>query len=367
MASSANSTSSTSSASSSTEYLPPSLSFLIANFQSFITLKLESSNYFAWKIQVENALRANSLFDYADGSVQVPSSEIQDTSGNRITNPAYVRWEIIDRMLMSCIIATVTPSVLPHIVGSHRTCEVWSKLEEKYSSLSRTHVHDLRCRIYSLKKTTSMEQYLDSIKVLIQRLESSGSHMDDEELVFHTLRGLPNSEYRSFKQAVRTRLATAPLTFCGLVSMLMAEDLYLDTEQEETSTILVAQHNSVSSTTASSSSNSSGLMPMQPVQPVMQMQPMQPVIQSASVPQPSQFQFPVQFGNQAPQFGPGNSQMSGFASNNYGGNRNNRNSYNGNRFKGSQFARNSFPNDFPFPFEGCQICGKTNHQASFKM
>lgn len=160
-------------ASSSTEYLPQALSFLIANFQSFITVKLDSSNYFAWKTQIENALTANSLFDYANGSIEVPSPETQDTSGNKIPNPAYAKWETIDRMLMSCIIATVTPPILPHIVGSRRTCEVWSKLEEKYSSLSRTHVHDLRCRIYSLKKTSSMEQYLDSIKVLIQRLEAS--------------------------------------------------------------------------------------------------------------------------------------------------------------------------------------------------
>lgn len=59
------------------EYLPPSLTFLIANFQSFITIKLESSNYFAWKSQVENALKANSLFEYADGTIVIPPSEIQ--------------------------------------------------------------------------------------------------------------------------------------------------------------------------------------------------------------------------------------------------------------------------------------------------
>ncbi|KAF7127351.1 hypothetical protein RHSIM_Rhsim11G0082500 [Rhododendron simsii] len=331
-------------ASSSAEYLPQALSFLIANFQSFITVKLDSSNYFAWKTQIENALTANSLFAYANGSIEVPSPETQDTSGNKIPNPAYAKWETIDRMLMSCIIATVTPPILPHIVGSRRTCEVWSKLEEKYSSLSRTHVHDLRCRIYSLKKTTSMEQYLDSIKVLIQRLEASGSHMDDEELVFHTLRGLPNEEYRSFKQAIRTRFETAPLSFSGLSSMLMAEDLYLDTDQPVTSTILVAQHSvPSSSTTQPSSINSTPTLPSTP-----------------------QFQFPVAFGSQAPQFGPVHPQMSGFGPNNYGGNRNGRNYYNGNRFKGNQgpsSSRNSFPMDFPFPLGSCQICGKTNHQA----
>lgn len=114
------------------EYLPPSLTFLIANFQSFITIKLESSNYFAWKSQVENALKANSLFEYADGTIVIPPSEIQNESGNTIPNPAFFLWQTIDRMLLSCLMATLTPSILPHVVGSLHTFHVWSKLAEKY-------------------------------------------------------------------------------------------------------------------------------------------------------------------------------------------------------------------------------------------
>lgn len=328
--------------SSSTEYLPASLSFLIANFQSFVTVKLDSSNYFAWKTQIENALIANSLFDYATGLVQVPDSEIEDPTGNKVSNPAFEKWGTIDRMLMSCIIATVTPSVLPHIVGSKRTCEVWTRLEEKFSSLSRTHIQDLKCRIYSLKKTTSMEQYLDSIKVLVQRLEATGSHMEDEELVFHTLKGLPDPTYRSFKQAIRTRFETAPLTFSGLVSMLMAEDLYLDTEQVDTSTILLTQGGNTSSSTTPQNAAGTSL------------------ISQTSQP----FQFPVSFGAQAPQFGPMYPQMPSSGHQSYGGNRSNRNYSSGQRSYGGNRNNRNYSMDFSFPPGSCQICGKTNHQAS---
>ena len=43
--------------------LPAPFKFFISNLQSFITLKLDSSNYLAWRVQVETALSANNLLD----------------------------------------------------------------------------------------------------------------------------------------------------------------------------------------------------------------------------------------------------------------------------------------------------------------
>lgn len=109
----------------STAYLPPSLAFLIANFQSFITIKLDSSNYFAWKTQVENALKATSLFHFVDGSRPTPPPCLVDASGVQTPNTEFASWTTVDRMLLSCLIATLTPSILPHVVGSDHTCQLW--------------------------------------------------------------------------------------------------------------------------------------------------------------------------------------------------------------------------------------------------
>ncbi|KAF7123917.1 hypothetical protein RHSIM_Rhsim12G0093700 [Rhododendron simsii] len=97
--------------------------------------------------------------------------------------------------------------------------------------------------IYSLNKIGSMEQYLDSIKELVQKLEASGSHINEEELAFHTdLNGLKKG-YKSFKQAIRTHLDYMPLTFSNLSTILMAEDLHITQDQDEySSPILLAQH-----------------------------------------------------------------------------------------------------------------------------
>lgn len=150
---------------------------------------------------MENALKANDLFCYADGSLGIPPLFVTDTSGTKIPNPEFEKWNVIDRMLFSCLIATLSPSVLPHIVGSTHLFELWTKLEEKFHILSRSHVHDLKRRLYSLNKTGSMEQYYDSIKEIVQRLAASGSYVDDEELIFHTLNSLKTG-YKSLKQTV---------------------------------------------------------------------------------------------------------------------------------------------------------------------
>lgn len=243
-------------ATSTAEYLPSSLSFLIANFQSFITIKIESSNYFARKSQIENALKVNCLFEYADGSLVKPPPKIQDDKGNKIPNLEFIQRQTVDRMLLSCLMATLAPPILPHAVGLLHTFEVWTKLEEKYSFLSHTHILDLKKCLYSLKKTTSMEKYLDSVKEIVQKLEVSGSHKDDVEVVFRTVNSVPE-ECLSLKQTIRTQCATTSLSFSVVCSMLMSKDLYLDHTQEASSyTVLLIQHPRVPN--VSNSANQAG-------------------------------------------------------------------------------------------------------------
>lgn len=338
MATQGSSTSSTSDSLS----LPSSLSFLIANFQSFITIRLESSNYFAWKTQVENALKANNLFDFVENSTVIPVSHVLDASGSKIPNPEFHRWITIDRMLLSCLIATLNPSVLPHIVGSEHTFQFWNKLEEKFSLLSRSHIHDLKRRLYSLNKTGTMDQYLDSIKEIVQKLAASGHYVDDEDLIFHTLNGL-RTGYGSFKQAIRTR--TESISFGTFASMLMAEDLHManDLTNVDTTSVLVTQTPSMTS-----SIGQSGLPYQTPgVLTTGTSQPLQP------------FLMPYQFPFSAPppqQFYPSNY------------NTNNRFNRNNQRYNRNQSSQRSYPpnnnnTNAPSNSGGCQICGKSNHLA----
>ncbi|KAL7230865.1 hypothetical protein ACSBR2_009199 [Camellia fascicularis] len=72
---------------SSSSSIPSNLALLITNFSSFVTVKLDASNFSIWKNQVQNALRAKNLLGYVDGTLPCPPSVIKDSTGIEIPNP----------------------------------------------------------------------------------------------------------------------------------------------------------------------------------------------------------------------------------------------------------------------------------------
>lgn len=89
-------------------------------------------------------------------------------------------------------------------------------------------------------KLTTMDVYVDTIKDFAQRLTAASSPLTEDDLIFHTLRGLPNV-FNGLKTVVRTRGDT--ISFDELVTMLKRKDIQLLKETEtDTTTVLVAQH-----------------------------------------------------------------------------------------------------------------------------
>lgn len=121
--------------------------------------------------------------------------------------------------------------------------------------------------------------------------------------------------------------------------MLLAEDLYLDSDPVETTTILLTHHNSSPAPMMSGSST----------------------IPQNNQPQIQQYPYPTL-----------NASASTYGGHNFGGNRNsnrngsnfggNRNNRNGNR-NGFPQGFTGLPQGFTFPAGTCQICGRNNHQA----
>ena len=68
-----------------------------------------------------------------------------------------------------------------------------------------------------------MQAYIDQIKEC-----AAGSILDDEELVFHALNGLP-SAFNSFKTPLRAR--AEPIKFDELISLPNAEDMHVTKDQ----------------------------------------------------------------------------------------------------------------------------------------
>lgn len=197
--------------------IPPTLAFLVSNFHSLVNIKLESGNYLLWKTQVQNVVNANGYFGYLDGSCTKPEAQIRDSSGNLVVNPTLALWKLVDSQLLSCLTVLLSQSTLPYVLGLEHASQVWDSLSNRYNPMSKTYAHELRNKMYNLTKTSTMEKYIDTIKDYSQKLAAAGNPLSDDDLIFHTLHGLSNTEFKGFKTAVRTR-GIETFTFDELVS-----------------------------------------------------------------------------------------------------------------------------------------------------
>ncbi|KAI8562467.1 hypothetical protein RHMOL_Rhmol03G0039200 [Rhododendron molle] len=143
----------------------------------------------------------------------------------------------------------------------HSTHQVWDSLSNRYNSLSRSHVQDLKGKLYSITKTSTIEHYVDTLKEFSQKLIVAGSPVDEDDLIFHTLRGLP-PVFNGFKTTVRAmRTRGDIISFDQVVNMLNGEDQLLQQSSAEhassSSSVLVATHGSPSPQGPISASTSS--------------------------------------------------------------------------------------------------------------
>ncbi|GMP98213.1 hypothetical protein CsSME_00046184 [Camellia sinensis var. sinensis] len=203
-------------------YLPPNLVLLISNLNSFVTVKLDFTDYIIWKTHLQNMLRATNLLCYVDGTCACPSATITDSEGKDI-----------DSHLLSCITATLTPTVFTSVVHCKSCQEIWKYLDKRFTSLSRSHIHQLKNKVSSImKKSESMEDYLAQIKSLADQLALVASPIEDEDLVLITLNGLP-FEYNALKVAIRAR--SEAITMEDLAFVLCSEALHIEADHKSSS------------------------------------------------------------------------------------------------------------------------------------
>lgn len=228
MATTMNSSSASSSSTTSSEVtsvklnIPPSLVFLISNIHSFVTIKLDSHNYVLWRTQIEHALKANSFFGYVDGTISCPSATVVRTTEITVSEPDMALWKIVDSQLVSCLIATLSPSTLSLILGLDHAFQIWEVLEHRFNSVSRTHIHDLKRQLYNVTKTSTLEVYFYTIKQLAYKSAAAGAPVSEEDLIFYTMHGLP-TEFDNIQTALSARVGN--ITFEELVTILNGEEM----------------------------------------------------------------------------------------------------------------------------------------------
>lgn len=179
----------------------PVLNLPLQNINNFVPIKLTKANYLTWKTLFLPILKRFHLLGMVDGSSPCPSQFVvligEDGLVVTTLNPDYELWQLMDQTVLMWLNATISDSLLPYVIGLSTSRSVWEMLEKRFASISRSHVLQLKSKLQTLKKgSSSIDQYLHQAKDVTDSLAAAG-HLDDTDLIFHTLNGLP-LEYDSF-------------------------------------------------------------------------------------------------------------------------------------------------------------------------
>lgn len=93
-----------------------------------------------------------------DRSQSPPPEYITDSSDKSILNSHYDDWILLDQQLLDCLFATLSETILYHVLHTEQAHDVWLVLEGKLSSLSHNNIFHLKNRLLTISKGTSLVQ-----------------------------------------------------------------------------------------------------------------------------------------------------------------------------------------------------------------
>jgi hypothetical protein len=165
--------------SSNTDASAPAATFVVPNFNQFLTYKLDESNYLLWLSQIVPILKGHELMGIVDGSKPCPLPFLTN-EGKEVPNPLYSIWVKKDQCLLSWINVTLTESVLASVYGLHTSRQVWTTLANRFASQSRSRVSHLKRQLQSLHQgSKSCAEYLKTAKGWTNQLAVIGKPTDD--------------------------------------------------------------------------------------------------------------------------------------------------------------------------------------------
>jgi hypothetical protein len=109
-------------------------------------------------------------------------------------------------MLMS----SISDDMLPQVISCKTTHELWTTLDQIFTSESQACTLNLRLQLTMAKKgNLSISDYFYKIKQIIANLDAAGHFVSDSEFTASLLGGL-GLEYDPFVTSVTTRVEPSP-------------------------------------------------------------------------------------------------------------------------------------------------------------
>ena len=135
---------------------------LLSNISNLVSFKLDQSNYVLWKYQITSILKAYSVLGFVDGTQQCPSQYLESSDGTLQENLLYQQWISRDQGLLTLINSTLLPTSLTLVVGQTTAHGIWSILEKRYTSASRSNILNLKMELHNIKKES-----IDSVNLFL--------------------------------------------------------------------------------------------------------------------------------------------------------------------------------------------------------
>ncbi|KAM2334148.1 hypothetical protein ACFXTH_011733 [Malus domestica] len=222
-------------------------SITIQNIGSMVSIKLTTTNYLTWSALFAPIFQRYNLTSIVDGSQVALPKYLYDSSENRTStlNPDFVSWYENDQNILIWINSTLSDSLIPYIVGVNSSRELWSKLESRLATVSHFHIHELRSRLRTITKgESSAALFLQWIEEIADTLASAGAPVDDSELIYVILHGLP-PEFESFVDVVQFRVGSTTLD--ELHGLLLSKEIQIKNQKKFSSTPIQAFNTSTGS------------------------------------------------------------------------------------------------------------------------
>lgn len=208
--------------------LDPSKPFISINFQPII--KLNSTNYLSWKLQLEAILIGHDLLQFVDGSLPCPPPTITVES-ETTSNPQYNYWIRQDKLLFGALIGTLSPNLVPLISQTKTSKELCDSLAKTYATPSRGHIKHLKDQFHNITKgNRSIIEFMQAIKTCVDNLAALGKKLDHEDVIEQVLLGL-DSDYSNIVESIHAR--DTLISFEELHEKLINKELSLKQNRQD--------------------------------------------------------------------------------------------------------------------------------------
>ncbi|KAJ0021733.1 hypothetical protein Pint_31459 [Pistacia integerrima] len=176
---------------------PTNVSLIALNISAQINEKLTPSTFSQWRAQFEALLIGYNLFDYIAGTNSLPPPSDSSTSSLQS-----LHWLRQDKLILSAILASTTPTITPFLSVAKTSEEAWRKLHTLSASRLLAYLpKPFRCQISLIDHPVA-----------------------DDDLTLYILNGL-GSDFREIAAPIRAREKS--LTFEELHDLIIGHDAYL--------------------------------------------------------------------------------------------------------------------------------------------